>query len=900
MEFDWQNFGIGLGVGWASAYGVYRARNLIRSGVETARSGASQARNYATRSADSRYINDLITVCERSHLAGRFAKLSDLLIEPRFIGEPELIGYVEEITRSVFRVVPRIWDHPFLHAPYNIETVSVPELVTGEQRLALLGNPGSGRTTALMALILWTFDRVEFKQPVDRVQERLNEEEALLDDEKRAKRIKDRVNIEERAKERLAKEKGKDYIDDGAGESRIEAFRRRMPIYIHLANITLSTDEFGATVDPAEPLVRGVQAQFGRVTGMSIPGYIYTRLAEGRAAVLIDGYDDLPEAERDSKLAWAKALIETYPDNFFLVVGPAHGYGVLTQQLGLTPVFIRPWNDVDDNLAANAWADHWDVIGGSRRNRVAKPDERQIRRAASRNRALPIFDTILKIWGTYADQDESSGFEQWLNGYITRYLPAKESLDALLPKLSRMAALQLDEGYITDANMAETMNDLFVVDGEAGAAPASDDPSLTDLAQAPAKPKGAKDPKTVESEKSKQRARLLAALRKSGLLMRYRGERYQFRHIFLASYLAGMLLRDAGSELLADIALNPIWSQAIAYASLHTDIEVAVQTRLNAPQDILQTHALEAARWLAYAPANVTWREPLLRQLGTAFIAPNQFPLTRERLAAGLVGTREKNVYGIFKRALNDSNADVRRLACLGLGALNESEAIAELSRLLQDPDNDVQLAAGLALGAIGTPEALEEMALALTQGSEQLRKAVAEAFAAVPEEGFPVLFDAINHEEMNVRRAAVFGLRRVPTTWALVAVYRASLEDDQWYVRSAAQEAFLQMSLSDIHGPQAYPPPNKLEWLDEWAKKHGQELNNPQVVDEALITALRQGEPQEKVYSATAFGQYGMVEKAKLLYTALRDRHEGVRAAAHRALGEIALRVGAPLPSPV
>ena len=100
-----------------------------------------------------------------------------------------------------------------------------------------------------------------------------------------------------------------------------------------------------------------------------------------------------------------------------------------------------------------------------------------------------------------------------------------------------------------------------------------------------------------------------------------------------------------------------------------------------------------------------------------------------------------------------------------------------------------------MALGAIGTEDALQPMVQALTGGSEQLRQTMAEAFAAMPEEGYPTLYDAVTEEDFMLRRAAIFGLRRLRTTWALVAIYRAFLEDEQWYVRSAAQQAFQELT---------------------------------------------------------------------------------------------------------
>jgi HEAT repeat protein len=884
MGFDFQNFGIGLAAGWASAYGVYRVRHYISAGLDSVRGQAKTARSFVTRSADGRYLGDLVEFCERSHLAGRFVDLSDILVEPRFIPAPELIGTGEEVTRSVFRVVPRVYDHPYLHAPYNIETLSLGDLVVGERGIALLGLPGSGRTTALQALILWSLEQVAFEPPIDRVQERLTAEEAALDEDKRAERIKERVSTEERAKERLAKEKGLNIAEAEAslGETRIEAFRHLTPFYVHLANLTISTQEFGTKIDPAEPLVRAVQHQMGRITGSSVPFYIYNRLNKGQASLLIDGFDDLPESERQVKLAWLKALIETYPNNFFIVTGTPQGYGALAQ-LGLTPVFLRPWSDIDIENAVTKWAKAYPRIGGTRRKLASAPDDSRIRRALVQSRSQSPFELTLKIWSIYADDREATNAEGWLRRYIASHLPKDQSLGVILPQLAGVGALQLEDGFITLARMEELLGDLFAA-------------TETEAEKAKSKPK---DKKSQAKEEVSAQGKFIRMLRRAGLLTRFRGERYQFKHSLLATYLASLNLKELAEEELADKALDKNWNEAFAYAALHTNLEPAVRARLTAPADVLQTNVLEVARWLAYAPADIPWRGGLIRQLGNLLTMQNQYPLLRERVAAALVGTRDSSVIEIFKRAAQDSNPDVQRLACLGLGALQDPEGLADLESVLQSTLGDVQLAAGLALGALGTEEALEAMVGGLTTGSEQLRKAISEAFAALPEEGYPVLYDAISHKDMAVRRAAVFGLRRINTGWSLVSVYKAFLDDSQWYVRSAAQEAFVQMSYKEASGPTAYPMTNELPWLENWAAKRGQDLASPELGDQMLTQGLQEGDPQIKAMAAVTLGQLGRVETINPLYAALIDKQETVRAAAHRALGDLQMYLGEPLLAP-
>jgi HEAT repeat protein len=352
-------------------------------------------------------------------------------------------------------------------------------------------------------------------------------------------------------------------------------------------------------------------------------------------------------------------------------------------------------------------------------------------------------------------------------------------------------------------------------------------------------------------------------------------------------------------EQLSEKALRPAWSQAIAYAAMHSNIEPAVRARLSAPPDMLQSHVVEAARWLAYASPDASWRGPLLKQLGNMLIAPSQYPATRDRVAAALVSTRDKNTLFVFRQAVRKASPELRMVGALGIGALGQAEAASDLIPLLQDQDTEVQLAAGLALAAIGTDQAVEAMVEALTQGSEQLRQAIAEAFAAIPDEGYPVLYDAIRDEDMMLRRAAVFGLRRIDTTWSLIAIYRAFLEDDQWYVRFAAQQAFQELQYGRDNGPVGHPPAEAMTWLAHWAAQHGEKLPPGDGANQVLLKALQEGEPEIRALSAAALAQLGLATTVRPLYVALRDRQAEVRVAAHRALSELQMQIGKPLPAP-
>ncbi len=830
--------------------------------------GTLDIRNAGTGGADGAYLQEMVQFIQQAHLAGEFVPLSELLIEPRFVplprpADPE--AHTED--RDVYEIVPRVPDHPSLHAPYAIETLSLDELATGARALAILGEPGSGRTTALLAIALLSLGQLDLKPLYDKIQQKLDADEARLNERDRSVRIKERTVMQQRARERLATAKGEDF-DPHAPEPDAPAppFRRLLPIYVHLADLILTASEYGPEIDPAEPLVRAAQSRLKALTAVNFPKTAYQRLNRGTALLLIDGYDDLPESDRAAAADWLRALTEMYGDNFIIAAGPVSGYGAL-MRAGMAPVFVRPWSDGDVSHAAARWADAWAQVTKGRKS--SAPDASAFQGVVQASRGYLPAEISLHLWAALASDATQAGVEGWLQAYLLRHLPPDLMTSAVIAQMAQLAASQLDDGYITVEQGVpdrRTTQEMVAV-GQADAAQA--------------------------------RLKFIASLRQRGLLVRCRGDRFQFRHALLAQYLASLTLTDADDRELIARSRQRAWNRAVAYTALRRHVEPAVEVRLKAPADLLHAQVTDLARWLAYAPANIEWRGSVLKLLGNLLMSVNQYPVIRERAAAALVTTRSADAFAIFRRAVRMDNADTRRLGCLGMGALGNPESIRDLVPLLNDQHEDVQIAAAIALSAIPTEEALEAMLIAFTEGAEQVRQALAIAFSTMPEDGYPILHESITDEDMMIRRAAVFGLRRLKTTWAQLDIYHAFLEDTEWYVRSAAQHAFQEMQLGRVNTFTTAPiPANRLTWLAEWAEANGIQLPPGDGAHDTLARALQAEQPAVRTLSAQTLALLGRLEAIKPLYDALRDRHGATRAAAFAALSELQLQMGRSLPA--
>lgn len=264
------NFGLGVLTGWGSAYLLYRARHLLAGATESVTQRASTAQEFAKRSADARYIGDLTKFIQKDHLAGAHIPLADIVIEPRFIPAPALLALRDEdLVQDVFHVVPMIPDYPYLHAPYNLPTMTIADLNNGTKAIVLLGDAGSGRTTALHSIALWSLGILRFDPPLDKVQERLNEEAKFKAQAEHAKSYKDRMSIEDQARDSLEKRKAGE--NQTAQKANNLSFKQLTPMYAHLGNIALWIDSLGKEIDPAEPLVRTMQMYTGAITAKTMP-----------------------------------------------------------------------------------------------------------------------------------------------------------------------------------------------------------------------------------------------------------------------------------------------------------------------------------------------------------------------------------------------------------------------------------------------------------------------------------------------------------------------------------------------------------------------------------------------------------------------------------------------------
>jgi len=205
-------------------------------------------------------------------------------------------------------------------------------------------------------------------------------------------------------------------------------------------------------------------------------------------------------------------------------------------------------------------------------------------------------------------------------------------------------------------------------------------------------------------------------------------------------------------------------------AALHdadVDVRVAAAAALGQIGDATAVPGLLAA--LHDADVDVRWTAArALERIGDAAAVPGRLAALGDAdadvrwaaaVALGQIGDNAA-VPGLLA-ALGDADADVREAAAAALGEIGDAAAVPGLLAALGDANADVREAAAAALGEIGAP-AVPGLLAALGDADERVREAAAEALGQIGAPAVPGLLAALGDADADVRQAAAWALRNL------------------------------------------------------------------------------------------------------------------------------------------
>jgi len=182
----------------------------------------------------------------------------------------------------------------------------------------------------------------------------------------------------------------------------------------------------------------------------------------------------------------------------------------------------------------------------------------------------------------------------------------------------------------------------------------------------------------------------------------------------------------------------------------------------------------------------------------------------------------------------------------------------------------------------------LEAVASIFLQGTEELRRAAAEAFATHPREGHPALREGMNVDDILVRRAVIYGLKRVNEPWAMEILEVTQIEDAQWVVKNAAQQAVEELNNPDPHIPQPLEALENIPWLIEFASNQGVGISAGESARDMLLRALSEGNEEEQLAALGQIQQRGETKVFPAIYHLIYGPHPEISETAFNTMWHI------------
>lgn len=818
---------------------VSRARPLIEDLRTSWKERQENAQARRASSVEENHRRATLRRAQGMHLAAQLFSLDEILQEPLLLAPPNRVepGVPPKFEDAVTQTLPYLPTWPEIAAAYQPQTLTLPQAISGDMNIVIIGQPGSGKTVALAHLASLAANRSES----------------------------------------------------------LGAMHDLVPFLVHVADLNIPVKDPKNVLNPLIDAAANHASifDFNRLTN-----FIQLTFKNEKALLLVDGYDEITVEEQSLVAEYFKLVLQTYPRTRIVTTGaPEYLDGIIP--LGFAPLAVCTWNPRQAQSFIERWGELWSQTIAMEtwvQNSNGQVDPLLLNIwLGTDNLNLSPLEVTLKAWGAYAGDSLGPHVLELIATHIRRLAPANTPL-AALETLAMQVVVSTQPVF--DPRKARAWVKSFEVTDET--APQDESAAETgEETKEETKPKkGKKDGKKVEKV-STPSSGLLGKMATSGLLISYPNNRMRFAHPVLAGYLAGHALTYYNVE--ETVLNQPDWSgkyMALRYFAAHGDASKLVQSLLEFSRLPMHRPLFAAARWLRDAPRNAPWRGKLFGTLA-AILQTEGIPLSlRGQAMAAFAYSNDPSAATLFRQFSTTTSFELVHLAVLGSGAIHDHKSISVLEQALQAPSLSVRRAACMALVAIGTNESLETVAKTLLSGDEDIRRAAGEALANDPHEGHAMLKDGITINDILLRRAVVYGLGRIREPWAIEMLKKAQIEDDQWVVRNAATEVLDAKTNLSALAPTRLKAPHESPWLLEFAAKKGMGISPGVPATEVLMLALKDQDPDARLAALPYLKFTPSDGVLAQIYHSMYDDDPEFREAAYNVLWEIGAS-GVKLPHP-
>ena len=604
--------------------------------------------------------------------------------------------------------------------------------------------------------------------------------------------------------------------------------------------------------EPREALISTMDAHPDYAQSGSVRHTLDDILNNQQCILLLDGVDTLPTPQVEIIVNFLSTLQRVFP---WLQVITTASPQSLDGFLGTNfhPLALAAWNTQTKKDFCLKWGEAWESLQlPESENFQTGEFSKAFFLNSWLTYALHSFTPLeftLKVWGAYAGDLHGPDGDQAMESYLQRTAAQLPHHDLI--NFQIIAWFSLLEGKIS---FSRNVINRWLDQSE----------------REPISPS--------EDVKSNPLGKLLLTAEEQSLLTPRDREQYSFTHPSVAGYLASKYISRKADIDLAPVLHQPDWafkSETLRYLN-PGDINQEFLFSFLKGKDVLDRNLLVAGNWVKRFPDQSPQQERLLRDL-TKAVHNNPLLDVKARLVTALANSGASQIPGIFRHLLRSTDPSVQHAACLGSGLICDYKSVPRLIEILVGPP-PINYAACYALVNIGTPPALEAVADAFLNADEILQRTAASALANHPQEGHPALQEGAKLDDFMVRYASIYGLKRINKRWAAEILNEMRIEEEEWIVRDAAQQAYEDFVNAPPGLPRAADKLEESSWLTAIAEQEQLDPYQGNNLYKLLMKALEVGSVPEKMAALYHIRRRGISDVFPEIYYLLNDEHPGVR----------------------
>ena len=329
---------------------------------------AKTGRGERMRASEIRLSNDMLRQAQGWHLASVLFSLDEIIVTPRLLAPPvppEAEGGAADVDITDW-AIPYTPDWPEIGSRYGAPTLSLAEALRNNANIAVIGEPGTGKSVTLAHLAVQL--------------------------------IRHEVGAQE--------------------------FEDVIPLLVHAADLVFQSEKASdENVDLLAPLRNALALHSEAKTNSALPRLLPNLFERNVALILLDGLDEMPPAMVDAVVEYLGKLVEAYPGVRMVAAASPHYLGGLLR-LDFFPLAVASWNAEQRSNFLYCWSGVWDryIAVPAAANTESANSLMLSGWLLNNTENLTPLELTLKVWAAFAGDALGSQPRELLEAHIRRLI----------------------------------------------------------------------------------------------------------------------------------------------------------------------------------------------------------------------------------------------------------------------------------------------------------------------------------------------------------------------------------------------------------------------------------------------------------------------------------------------